>query len=386
LRQRFGQALLLGALFAGEPACRKPEATSEASATPSAMAASPQDLAPRSARPVSTEAVAVARRVQGDQLQLEPQRQREPRLAFGRGALGQLTEEELRVLDSSSGELRLRQPLEGARLVVPLVDGTLLAVGAKSMLRVDPQTKKLTHLGKPVLLPAAELYPDAVAADRVWVFDVLKGSDGRSRPMLNSIALEPPRLGILLPERSVELEQPPGGLLGRTREGVFLYLGESGAERFAPGGARLSKPAFPSLPRVVWVLPARRLDQCFLFERGRVLRAVVSPSFKQLAAVELAGTLLTAAVGDEGRLLAAVVVTGAGPRFELQLFDEDLAQLARVALPSEEPTGGKDWVKVVTENQGLAVAPREGRLAVGGPGRLQVLDASAKLIFSIPSR
>lgn len=326
--------------------------------------------------------MAVKRRVQRDQLHLEPQRQREPRLAFGRGALGQLTDGELRVLDSSSGELLLRLPLEGARLVVPLVDGTLLAVGAKSMLRVDPQTKRLTQLGKPVLLPGAELYPDAVAADRIWIFDVLKGSDGRSRPMLNGIVLEPGQLGILLPERSVELEQPPGGLLGRTREGVFLYLSEGRAERFGPGGARLSKSAFPSLPQVVWVLPAPRLDQCFLFERRRVLRAVVSPSFKQLAAVELAGTLLTAAVGDEGRLLAAVVVTGAGPRFELQLFDGDLAQLARVTLPSDEPTGEEDWVKMVTENQGLAVAPGDGRVAVGGAGRLQVLDAGGKLVFS----
>jgi hypothetical protein len=297
-----------------------------------------------------------------------------------------LTYEELRVLDSTSGELLLRQPLEGARLLVPLVDGALLAVGAKSMLRVDSQTKRSTPLGKPVLLPGGVLYPDAVAADRIWVFDELTASDGRSRPTLSSILLDRAPLGVLLPERSVELELPPGGLLGRTREGVFLYMGKGSAERFGPGGARLPKLPLPSLPELVWMLPARRLDQCFLFERRRVLRALVSPSFKQLAAVELAGTLLTAAVGDEGRLLAAVVVTGAGPRFELQLFDADLAQLARVVLPSEAPTGEADWVKTVTENQGLAVAPGDGRVAVGGPGRLRVLDAAGKLLFSIPSR
>lgn len=297
-----------------------------------------------------------------------------------------MTYEELRVLDSSSGELLLRKPLEGARLLVPLVDGALLAVGAKSMLRVDPHSKKVTPFGKPVLLPGAELYPDAVAADRIWVFDVLKLGDGRSRPILSSIVLEPARLGVLLAERSVELELAPGGLLGRTREGVFIYLGKGGAERFGPGGARLPKLSLPSLPGLVWALPARRLDQCFLFERRRVLRALVSPTFKQLAAVELAGTLLTAAVGDEGRLLAAVVVTGAGPRFELQLFDADLAQLARVVLPSEAPTGEANWVKTVTENQGVTVAPRDGLVAVGGPGRLQVLDAAGKSLFSIPSR
>ena len=135
------------------------------------------------------------------------------------------------------------------------------------------------------------------------------------------------------------------------------------------------------------LLPARRLDQCFAVERRRVLRALVTPSGRQLGeSAELAGTPLTAAVGDEGRLLAVVVVTGVGPRFELQLFDAELAALGRVPLPGDAPTGGADWVKVVTQNQGVVAAPRAGRVAVGGPDRALVLDAQGKEIFSIPSR
>jgi hypothetical protein len=302
--------------------------------------------------------------------------------------LGQLTASELRVLDAETGALSFAVPVAGPRLLVSLADGTLLAVGAQGMLRVDPSNKKATPLGRPVLLPGAQLLADAVSPDRVWVFDVLSGGQAaRARPTLASVVLDPTATGVLLPERLVELELPAGGVLGRTREGVWLYASGRGAERFGPGGARLPKLALPELGELLWLLPARRLDQCFAVERRRVFRALVTPSFRQLGeSAELAGTPLTAAVGDEGRLLAVVVVTGEGPRFELQLFDAELAVLGRVPLPSDPPTGGPDWVKVVTQNQGVAAAPGAGRLAVGGPDRLLVLDAQGKQIFSIPSR
>jgi hypothetical protein len=79
-------------------------------------------------------------------------------------------------------------------------------------------------------------------------------------------------------------------------------------------------------------------------------------------------------------------VTGEGPRFELQLLDGELSQLGRVVLPAEAPTGTDDWVKVVTANQRVAVAPREPRVAVGGPERVTIYDARATPIFSIPSQ
>lgn len=379
---------MLAALLALSPACRKSGPSSEPSHDP---AASPSLVAsagpPRPPRPISSEALAFERSLQAKKLSLEPQRYREPRLAFGKGVLGQLAEDELRVFDSSSGELLFVQPVPQARLVLALADGTLLAVGAQTMLRVDPATKKATKLAKPVLLPGAELHADAVTPDRVWVFDApVVRAASEPRPTLSSMLLDPAVSGILLADRSVELELPTGGVLGRTREGVWLYASGEGAERFAPGGARLSKLRLLEQPELLWLLPARRLDQCFVLERRRASRAVVSPSFKQLAGVDLAGVPLTAAAGDEGRLLAVVLVTGEGPRFELQLFDAELHELVRLALPGDAPTGTPDWVKVVTQNQGVAVAPRDGRVAVGGPGRVQVLDARGKRLFSIPSR
>jgi hypothetical protein len=134
-------------------------------------------------------------------------------------------------------------------------------------------------------------------------------------------------------------------------------------------------------------LPALRLDQSlWLSEAGELSRVQVSPSFRRLSTTRLAGAAFAADAGDQGRLTAVVSITGEGPRFELELFDAELERSARVVLPAETPTGTEDWVQVVTRNQQVVVSPRAPRVAVGGPGRAAIFDASGKVIFSIPSR
>jgi hypothetical protein len=158
-------------------------------------------------------------------------------------------------------------------------------------------------------------------------------------------------------------------------------------ERYSPGGLRL--PGFDcqdgSLP--TWIVPARRLDQSvWLEEQGSASRVLLGAGCKRLSNVSLGGALVDVAVGDEGRLVALVLVTGPGPRFELSLLDQELAPLGRGTLPSDPPTGADDWVKVVTENQTVVVAPREPRVAVGGPARVSIFDARGAPLFSIPSK
>lgn len=340
------------------------------------------------AAPASSAALAMAREIQARKLKLAPARLRKPRLAFGDGVVGQLTAAELVVRGGPDFEVLLRQPLESPRVVVPLADGALLAAGARTLLRFEPSNKKVTGLARPVLLPGSSLFADAIRSDRVWVFD--EGGSGATRPTpasLSSLELDPSVQGILLPSQRLELEPAGSDLLGTTREGVWIHWGARKAERFGPGGARLPALKLPDMPRLLWALPARRLDQCYLFdEEGRLFKAVVSPSFRRLSGIQLSGQPLTADVGDEGRLVAVVVVAGAGPRFELQLFDSELQQLAQVPLPSEAPTGADDWVRVVTENQGVSVAPRQARVAVGGPARVLIFDRQGKPVFSSASQ
>lgn len=336
--------------------------------------------------PASSAVIEIGKRLQAERLAVEPLRVREPGLAFGKGILGQLAAGELRVFDTAGYELVASFALEQPRTIVTLADGSLLAIGARTLLRFDPATKKARQLPRPTLLPGVELRPDAMSSGRVWLFDAGRGSTaGTARAALHGVPLDGDAGAVVLPDRSVELAGR--GVLGTTREGVWLYLSERRAQRFGPAGAKLKELELPELPGLLWVLPARRLDQAYLVtEQGRVVRALVTPSFKQLSEARLAGSPFSADVGDEGRVLAVVVVTGAGPRFELQLFDAELGVTGRAQLPGDEPTGRSDWLQVVTGNQRVAVSAYEARVAVGGPQRVLIFDARGERLFSIPSR
>jgi hypothetical protein len=349
-----------------------------------ALSALPESARP--AAPLNSAALSFEKALQASNLRLPARREHQPRLAFGKGVFAQLTAQELRVFDAQSFEPLATEPLTGARLLLTLADGSLLAVGAQNMLRWERGKKHPTPLARPMLLPGAEVYADSQAADLVWVLDAR--GNLTSPPSLSSVRLVKSEGLVALPEQTIELASPRGGVFGVTREGVWLYATPGHGERFSPGGLRLPGLVLSessTLP--AFVLPARRLDQSlWVDEAGQVSRVLVSPSFKRLSVAALAGTAFSADVGDAGRLFAVTVVTGEGPRFELQLFNSELKSLARVPLPGESPSGTEDWVKGVTENQNVVVAPGGPRVAVGGPDRVAIFDAQGTRIFSIPSR
>ena len=378
-------ALPLAGVLLG--ACKTQPEIGELAPSPvsSTLEAPPPKL--RDAAPVSSEALAFEKSVQAKKLSLPARRIHSPQLAFGKGVLGQLGADALRVYDAADFRLLASEPLEGPRALLALADGSLLAIGAHHMLRWERDKKHAASLPRPVLLPGSQLYADAQRPDRLWVFDAEGGVGDSHRPELLSYLLKPGPRDLPLPEQSIELRSPRGGVFGVTREGTWLYVTAGLAERFSPGGLRLSGLTLSEPVSPTWLLPARRLDQSlWLDDSGRTSRAMVSPTYKLLTSVQLPGKTLDADVGDEGRLLAALVVTGEGPRFELLLLDPELGQLGRVVLPSDPPTGDDEWVKAVMENQTLAVAGRQPRVAVGGPSRLTIFDGIGRLIFSIPSR
>ena len=383
--------LLLGLLVACEarrdslpPEPSPPEAAllrGVPSALSSALTESARPLAP-----LNSAALPLEQALQASKLGVPARRDHQPRLAFGKGVFAQLTAQELRVFDAQSFEPLATEPLEGPRALLTLADGALLAVGTQNMLRWERGKKHPTLLARPMLLPGADVYADSQAADLVWVLDAV--GTPASPPSLSSFRLFKSEGLVALAEQTIELVSARGGIFGVTREGVWLYVTRGHAERFSPGGLRLQGLVLSERgAQPTFVLPARRLDQSFwVDEAGQVSRVLVSPTFKRLAATALAGTAFSADVGDAGRLLAVTVVTGAGPRFELQLFNNELKPLARVPLPGESPTGTEDWVKAVTENQNVVVAAGAPRVAVGGPARFAIFDARGTRIFSIPSQ
>jgi|GEM_PF-5013171 len=383
LLTRLGGGLLLFA------ACKAAPDVTEPSPAPTLAPSALDLLAPRpSARPLSSAVVAIEKAIQARTLPPPARRTHAPPIAFGRGVLGQLTPDALRVFDEVDFRLLATEPLESPRALLALADGSLLAIGARSMLHWQREKKHAKSFPRPVLWPGVHLYADPQRGDRFWVVDVEgKAGDSRGPALLHGYSLEPSEASLLLPAQSIELTSPRGGVFGVTREGTWLYATTGHGERLSPGGLRLSGLRLGESALPTWLLPARRLDQSlWLQDGGQVSRVLVSPTYKHLGDAQLPGRVVDADVGDDGQLLAAVVVTGEGPRFELLLLDQTLEQLARLSLPSDAPTGDDDWVRVVTENQNVVVAPHELRVAVGGPSRVTIFDGEGKLIFSIPSK
>lgn len=363
--------------------CKSPQEGRPAPA-PSAPLAVRSAIAPASSvRRTPAEVVEFEKRLQQTKLRPPPRRTHQPGLAFARGAFAQLGEDALRIFALPDLRLLLSEPMEGPRAVLALPDGSLLAFDAKRLLRWQPGWKHVKSLPRPMLLPDVDLYADATRPDWLWVFE--PGREA-SASRLNGYLLS--KLGEVVPtpEQTIELG-PPGGVLGLTREGVWIYASAGRAARFAPAGERLPSLELEPAPPRDWLLPSLRVDQAlWVSQAGELWRSQVSPSFRRLSQTTLPGTVFSVGVGDEGRLTALVIVTGDGPRFELELLNSQLEPSGRVILPADAPTGSDDWVKVVTANQQVVVNPRAPQVAVGGPKRATIFDSSGNVVFSIPSR
>jgi len=347
-------------------------------AAPSAAALGMLDSAEKpAARPSAV--VEFKKALEQNKLELAPRALHEPKLAFGRGVLGQLAGDSFIVFDLRDFEPLVRQPLERPRALLTLADGGLLAVGSRDLLLWQPGWSHPKIMQRPTLLPGVELYADAQRGDRFWVFDAGSAE-------LRGYHLEPGS-SLLLDGEVFRLDSPGGGVVGLSREAVWLYLTAGRLERRAPNGERLSVVPFPEAPRPTWILPARRLDEAWLLDAsGRLSQWLIAATPKEQRKAELGASVLAADVGRDGQLFAAVLVSRPGPRFELELRGPDLAPIARVPLPSDPPTGQDDWVARVTRNQELCVAQHDDRVAVGGPDRLLVFDAQGRRVFTSSSK
>jgi hypothetical protein len=268
------------------PACKReapdpapaPSAGSEGAVAPLAQGEKPP-------RPLNSAVVAFERTLQAQKLRPPARRVHEPQLAFGKGAFGQLTRDGFAVYDSGDFRLLTTQPLESPRALVALADGSLLAIGARTMLRWERDKKRATALPRPILLPGTQLYADAQQADLLWTFDgESRGGTDRGPATLRSYRLKPAEAELLLPEQTVQLSSPRAGVFGVSREGVWLYATPGHVERYSPGGLRLPGFDCPNGSPPTWIVPARRLDQSlWLEEQGSASRVLLSAGCKRLS-------------------------------------------------------------------------------------------------------
>ena len=283
--------------------------------------------------------------------------------AFGQHLFAALGTDSVSAFSLPDGALLLEEPLPSPRGVVALAGGSLFVAGGAASLRLDPNAKKPVRLPAIPWLPGTFLVPERRDSSFVWAVQPRGGLLVKQR-----LDLDPTRgFG-----DSITLEGYEGGALTVLRDGALLFRANDGVRRALPE----SRPRSLKTALDVWrLLPGRRVDQAWaIAPDGSVELWLIGERLlvqKRFAAG--AAPFDAAASGD---YLGLVVVDEPGDaprRFRLLVFDNEGSRVLERALPPGPPESGRDWELRATENRHLALADGEPFVAIGGPGRIEVL-------------
>ncbi|MCC6213934.1 MAG: hypothetical protein IT376_03635 [Polyangiaceae bacterium] len=325
---------------------------------------------PDAALPEAGSAQALAE-IRSGTLRVAPARTPAQVLALGRGRLARVTATGVEVHDLRvDAGASMEAPLAGARRVVALPDGALLALGRDASLWFDARGKAPVTVGRVSLFPEAVVHPDLADATRVWVAPGFGTA-------LYEYALDPRRGALhLAGDLPLELADHDGRVLGATRDGTLLYSTAEGLFRRGGRGrpARLVLEGL-ELGAILRVLPTTRVDRAvFVHADGRAVLAQVAPSFRALRTVALPGDVRDVASGGE-RLAVVHVEQGKGrPRvWHLAVIHLDGPGRLDVALGEDGPDlASDDWEARVTADRNVVVSADGALVAVGGRGAVRV--------------
>jgi hypothetical protein len=284
-------------------------------------------------------------------------------LSFGRHLLARLGRASVEVYSLPDGATVFERPLEGARGVVEIAGGSVLAVGLEQTLRIDPGAKAPVRLPPVPWLPGTVLLPERRDSGLVWAVQTMGRTFVRQR-----LDLDPTRSF----DKAIALDGYDGGSVTPLRDGALLYRSTDGVRRALPE----SRPhAFKTTFEPWRLLPARRVDQAWAIAAdGRIElwqlgdRLLVQKSFTAGAAP------FSAAASPDYLALVLVDEPGDAPRrFRLLVLDGEGKTVLERALPPGPPEVGEDWTEVAVRDRHVVLSDSEPFVAVGGPESLEVL-------------
>jgi hypothetical protein len=284
-------------------------------------------------------------------------------LCFGRRLLVRLGGEGVEAYSLPELASVLVQPLTGARGVVELAGGSVVAVGLERALRIDPGAKAAVRLPPVPWLPGTVLLPERRDSGLLWAVQTRGHTFVRQR-----LELDPTRSF----DKAITLEGYDGGPVTPLRDGALLYRSEGGVRRALPEG----RPHSFATPFEPWrLLPGRRLDQAWaIAASGHVERWQLSDRLFVLKRFEAGAPPFSAAASNDFLALVLVDEPGNAARhFRLRVFDEDGKLVLEHALPPGPPEFGEDWTEVAVRDRHVALSDTEPFVAVGGPGSIEVL-------------
>jgi hypothetical protein len=324
-----------------------------------AFSAAPAADEPPTARAIASVLASVRARISlaAPAWQLQP-------LSFGRHLLVRLGKDQLEVIALPELATTMEKRLDGARGVVEIAGGSVVAVGANVALRIDPGAKSPVRLPPVPWLPGTVLLPERRDSNLLWAVESVGKNFVRQR-----LALDPTRAF----DKTITPEGYDGGPVTVLRDGALLFRSEDGVRR----GLAESRPR-PFKPDLVpWrLLPGPRVDEAWaVAEDGRVElwqfgeRLLVKAGFTAGAA-----PFDAAASAD---YLALVVVEEPGNaerRFRLRVFQNDGTLALDRELAPGPPETGDDWTELAVRDRHVALSETEPLVAVGGPGALEVFQ------------
>jgi hypothetical protein len=314
-----------------------------------------------------TQARRAVARLRTEELEIPRRRVTDQRLALGSEYLGLLDRSHLIVRETKHWTEKARLPVEGARQVIALQDGSLLAVGSKATYHWERRAKA------PSVHPHVPLFAESVLyADRrrYTGFGVVHAFDAR----LYRYDLEDEGRGLLPIRQRVDLVDFDGQAFVALNDGSFMYTAGPELHRFFAEGKRFQGAA-PTHGGDVWrLLPAPRLDQVWLaLENGAIELIQLGTRFRRVRSLTLPGSVFD--VVSNARYLAALRLEQASmqPRqWWLTVINSTGKQLLNVKLPMDRATADDDWVARFTENKQIALSRTEPIVAVGGPAWLGI--------------
>jgi hypothetical protein len=297
-------------------------------------------------------------------------------LAFLRGDLVRLEADAVVIEAADRSREVARHPLVGARRVVSLADGGLLATGTARTLYVAPRTSSAVELSRMVVLPGTALAADWRDRRRIWL--VSRGARSLVPYVLDGDRHAPKSLAI---DEPTDLRDFDGAALCVLADGSVLHTTGDGLAHVHLEGRRTALPEAEL--RAPWrLLPSRRVDAAWwLAPDGRWALLQIAPALRRLAQGSFGGAPFEAT--SAGDLLAVVraerSAAGAPRRWRLQVIDANGklqldAELGADAVDVQRD----DWATRLAEARGVALSANPPLVAVGGPGGAEVWNHKAK--------
>lgn len=318
-------------------------------------------------------------RIRERKLLLAPRRVPEQRIQFGRSRLGQLTDRALVVRDAKDFHERAKVTIADPRRLIVLADRSFLALGATASYRLRPGKKHADTLPRVTLFPSSVAIADRADSNRLWV---LHGFD----ETLYQYQLEKTIGSMMGMGDFIELKGFNHEALGALKDGSFLYTTKNGFTRFYAKGKPHELAALPGKGKVWRLLTTKRLDRVWVARgNGELVLAQLGATLHVVRTIKLSPMLFDIASNDSYLAALRVEQADGGARsWQLVVYDADGKQRLAATLPPEAtPPPGEDWVRAVTRNRSVSLAPHAPLVAVGGPGALWVWNVkTGRRVFS----